>query len=117
MSGAFYHEKKQKKNSNSDDVKMRRFLKKCDILVLKKNLASSGPCKRCLSFLKKCGVRRVYYSVGQDRIRMEKVNEMVSNHISSRYRKPWSLQNGEDEKENENKILTTSTNKNRCVIA
>lgn len=74
---------------------MRRFLKKCDLIVVKKNCGNSRPCVRCLDYLKKAGIRRIYYSYEQE-FRMEKINEMQSSHISSRYRKPWALQTGED---------------------
>jgi hypothetical protein len=79
---------------------MRRFLKKCDIIVTKKNCGNSRPCVRCLDYLKKTGVRRIYYSYEQE-FKMEKINCMESSHISSRYRKPWAEQNGEDKQKNE----------------
>ena len=68
---------------------MRRFLKKCDILVVKKNCGNSRPCMKCLESMKKLGVRRVYYSYDRE-IKMEKVNEMKSDHLSAKYRRPWS---------------------------
>ena len=43
----------------------------------------------CIKFLKKCGIRRVYYSYDQE-LKMEKTNEIENNHISGKYRKPWS---------------------------
>jgi hypothetical protein len=39
--------------------------------------------------LKKFGLRRIYYSF-EGYLKMEKVNEMESFHISSKYRKPFS---------------------------
>ena len=68
---------------------MRRFLNKCDILVVKKNCGNSRPCVKCLERMKKLGVRRVYYSYDRE-IKVEKVNEMESTHVSAKYRRPWS---------------------------
>ena len=68
---------------------MRRFMKKCDIIVVRRGGASSCPCARCLKQLKNCGFRRVYYSEKGD-LKMEKVNQMENNHLSSKYRRPWS---------------------------
>ena len=68
---------------------MRRFLNKCDILVVKKNCGNSKPCVRCLNYLKSLGVRRVYYSVDRE-IKMEKVSEMKTDHVSGKYRRPWN---------------------------
>ena len=74
---------------------MRRFLSKCDIIVVKKSYGNSRPCVRCLDMLKKSGIRRIYYSFERN-LKMEKINEMETNHVSSRYRKPWSSQNKEN---------------------
>lgn len=63
-------------------------MKKCDIFVVRHG-GSSAPCVRCLNTLKKCGFRRVYYTHHGD-IKMEKVNEMETDHLSSKYRRPWS---------------------------
>jgi hypothetical protein len=51
----------------------------------------SKPCARCLSELKKYGFRRTYYSYdGTPNLKMEKVNEMETTHLSCKYRRPWS---------------------------
>ena len=88
--GIVFYEKK-KKASNGQRNKARRMLKKCDIIVVKKN-GNSRPCYHCLKFLKQIGVRRVYYTV-QKTLKMEKVKEMESDHISCKYRMPWSMWN------------------------
>lgn len=56
---------------------------------MKKGFSDSSPCKHCLILLKKVGIQRVYYSIFGD-FKMEKVKYMKTEHISSRYRKPWS---------------------------
>ena len=75
--------------TNGDRNKLRRFLKKCDILVVKKNCGNSRPCMKCLETMKKLGVRRVYYSFYNE-IKVEKVNEMETEHVSAKFRRPWS---------------------------
>ena len=68
---------------------MYRFFHKCDIIVTKRTQNNSAPCRHCLDFLKKCGIKKVYYSY-EGNLKMEKVSEMETTHISAKYRKPWS---------------------------
>ena len=69
---------------------MHRFFHKCSVVVVKRTLNStSKPCRHCLDFLKKCGIKKVYYSY-EGNLKMEKVSEMETTHISAKYRKPWS---------------------------
>ena len=75
---------------NKRDVKkFNRFIRKCNIINVKKGLSDSRPCKRCLNILKQHGFQRIYYSF-QKNIKMEKVKYMENDHISSKYRRPWS---------------------------
>jgi hypothetical protein len=88
---------KNGKNDAKSESKFRRFINKCDIIVVRgkeDNLSNSTPCMRCTQMLKNYGLRRVYYSFG-GALKMEKVNEMQSMHVSSRYRKPFSEFNTE----------------------
>jgi glutaredoxin-related protein len=57
--------------------------------VVKKTMSNSKPCSRCVEFLKNYGVRRVYYSYDEKLI-VEKVNQLKNEHVSSKYRKPWA---------------------------
>lgn len=76
--------------STSDTNKLRRIMRKCSIVIVRSACATSKPCNRCLNMLKKCGFQKVYYSCGNDKISMEKLNIMESDHLSSKYRRPWA---------------------------
>jgi hypothetical protein len=52
--------------------------------------SNSAPCSRCLAYLKKTGIRKIYYTYENGVIKMEKTNQMQSSHISSRFRKPFA---------------------------
>ena len=80
LKGSFY-----KKPIN----KLRRYFNNCDIIVVRKNLSNSKPCKRCLESLKNYGVRRVYYSC-DNKLIMEKISQMETNYLTSKYTTPWS---------------------------
>ena len=82
---------------------MRRFLKKCDIIVFKKNCGNSRPCLRCLNYMKSAGIRRIYYSFDRE-IKMERACTMETTHISSKFRKAWSLQKSENNTKQKKKI-------------
>ena len=85
---------------------MRRFMSKCYLLVVKaspktQTVGNSKPCQRCIRFLQKTGIKRIYYSVGpniEESINldkgisyvMEKTCEIRSDHVSAKYRNPWS---------------------------
>lgn len=79
----------QKEQKGKNFNKLRRFLHKCSILVIKNHLSNSKPCTRCLEKLKNYGFRKVYYSYDK-KIIVEKTNQMENDHLSSKYRKPWS---------------------------
>ena len=71
--GAFYGTKTQKKNNLS-------------IIVARINKIGNNvnarPCYNCLLMMKAVGIRKVYYTVDDDLI-CEKVNNMVSIHVSA----------------------------------
>ncbi len=69
--------------------KIRRFFNNCDIVIVRRTLSNSKPCKRCLETLKNYGIRRVYYSYERTII-MEKLSEMNTDYLSSKYSTPWS---------------------------
>lgn len=62
--------------------------KKVDLVVLRVNknneLRNARPCKHCLDTMKELNcIDKIYYSTGNnDEFFMEKVNRMISNHIS-----------------------------------
>ena len=69
--------------------KFNRFIRKCNIINVKKGLSDSRPCKRCLNILKGYGFQKVYYSMYK-KMEVEKIKYMENDHLSARYRKPWS---------------------------
>ena len=79
----------RKEGKNANICKLRRYLSRCDIIIVKKTMSNSAPCARCLKMLKEYNIRRVYYSYEKE-LKMEKVSEMENNHLSSKYRRPWS---------------------------
>jgi len=84
MSGAFYQ-----KGHAPNPSKIRRYLKKCYLLVTRINMNNSKPCKRCLETIKLYGIKTVYYSDNKKLVK-EKVNKMETTHLTSAYKKPWS---------------------------
>ena len=80
--GVFYHK-------NENNVKKAR--SKIDLVVVRINnnneLKNSRPCSCCVRMMQDIGIRRVYYSTGQDdEIIYEMVSEMVSTHVSYGYK-------------------------------
>lgn len=47
------------------------------------DIANARPCYNCLLMMKAVGIRKVYYSVGNDELICENVNNMVSIHVSA----------------------------------
>jgi tRNA(Arg) A34 adenosine deaminase TadA len=62
------------------DIAIRR--KKYDMYVARNTLENSRPCKDCLELMKWFGIYRVIYTCKNGYV-SEKVNEMVTTHISS----------------------------------
>ena len=81
-------------------------MSKCSLIVVKaspktQTVGNSKPCQRCIKFLQKTGIKKIYYSVGTDIEKsiqtegdfsyvMEKTCEIHNDHLSSKYRNPWS---------------------------
>lgn len=63
-------------------------MNKCTIIVVRNTLNNSKPCKKCIKFLKNSGIRKIYYSY-EGGLKMEKTIEIETDHVSSKYRKPW----------------------------
>lgn len=65
--------------------KRNRNIKGFDILVVRISktgqLAMSKPCRKCLEFMKKYPIRRVYYSIDGG-ICTEKLSEIQNSHVS-----------------------------------
>ena len=69
----------------------QRYIRKCDIVIIRKGCAMSKPCTRCTKNLKNYNLRRVYYSFdGTHDLKMEKVNQIETCHVSRKYKKSWS---------------------------
>lgn len=73
------------------EKKVARTLRKCSIVIIKHTMNNSKPCLHCLEILKKCGIRKVYYSCNQKLIE-EKTCEMQTEHLTIKYRKPFNQQ-------------------------
>jgi hypothetical protein len=89
----FYGAQLGEKNNS----KIRRFLSKCQLIVVKaspktQTIGNSKPCQRCIKFLQKTGIKKIYYSVSPEEIVMEKITHIKNDHLSSKYRNPWSQQ-------------------------
>lgn len=82
-----YMSKKRRNGSKC----FNRYLRKCDMLIVRGNLNCSKPCARCLDDIKRLGIKRIYYSYdGTTELKSEKVYLMENSHLSSKYRIPWS---------------------------
>ncbi len=63
-------------------------LKGLDIIVIRSNndsIKSSKPCKYCIDFMRKKGVRKVYYSNENGDIVSEYTDSISSEHLSAYY--------------------------------
>jgi hypothetical protein len=71
--GAFYGTKLKKPNIN--------------IVVMRINkigeVANARPCYNCLTMMKAVGIKKVYYSISDNELICENVNNMISIHISA----------------------------------
>jgi hypothetical protein len=85
--GAFYGTKPKKAN--------------VDIVVMRINkigeVANARPCYNCLTMMKAVGIRKVYYSISDNELICEKVNNMISIHISATTRTRTLQTNNRDE--------------------
>jgi len=61
--------------------------KSIDIVVMRVNkigeVANARPCYNCLMMMKAVGIRKVYYSISNNQLICENVNNMISIHISA----------------------------------
>lgn len=86
-----------RKASNSKNIpinlKMKNmpkpFLNNCSMWVVRISKADpyklmySKPCMKCIEQMKKLGIKKVYYSTGnEDEIKVENVKDLNSNHMS-----------------------------------
>ena len=81
-------------NGNKGKNKIRRFLSKCTLIVVRGNkntLSNSKPCKKCLALIKTYGIKKIYYSQERQLI-FEKVRDMTHEDciVSKKYRVPWN---------------------------
>lgn len=68
------------------EQKIKRYMRKCILIVVRHNMANSKPCLHCLRKIKSYGIKKVYYSFEGTLIR-ENAFKMTTNHVSSGYRK------------------------------
>jgi deoxycytidylate deaminase len=71
-------------------IKQQKSLKKYSILVVRikrdtGELVNSKPCHDCIKAMRKCGIKKVYYSNDQGEIVMERVNN-IENRCSTGFR-------------------------------
>jgi hypothetical protein len=84
---AYYHAEASVLN----DLKIKKTLNKknknYDIFVIRRNkngtTSNARPCNDCLNLMKENGIRKVYYSVDNNIIINENINDMISIHKSS----------------------------------
>ena len=69
--------------SNNKKTKLNLFVIKIDN---NSKLSNSRPCINCLNIMKQIGIKKVYYSVSNDKIICENVKNMISIHISSTFK-------------------------------
>ncbi len=89
--------------------KVRRYLRKCKLIVVRLSMNISMPCKKCLELIKFYGIRKVYYSKNNELVRI-KTNQIDNPYISSKYRNPWN--EWECNKASKDKINNKINNKN-----
>lgn len=71
-------------------IKQQKSLKKYSILVIRikhdtGKLVNSKPCYDCIKAMRKCGIKKVYYSDDNGNIVMERVNR-IENRMSTGFR-------------------------------
>ena len=97
--GKYYKTKSLRPNniqsmSGCDLSRMRRFFGKCTLIVVRRTMNNSKPCSRCLEMIKKCGIKKIYYSHDQGLV-YEKARDMENDHVSSAHRVPWHQWNNQ----------------------
>jgi deoxycytidylate deaminase len=74
-------------NEQKDAIKnnkMKRIMSKLTLVVIRwngSNVKMSKPCKHCISYIKRIGIKKIYYSDEQSFI-YSKVSQLESNHVS-----------------------------------
>ena len=76
-------------NGNINNEKLRRYFRNVSLIVVRTRMTNSRPCSRCLELIKQYNIKRVYYSYDGDLV-MEKTRDIETDHVSSKYRRPWS---------------------------
>jgi len=84
--GAFYKAHAGQKKINVDQV--RRYFRKTTLVVVKRTLSNSAPCRHCVELIRKYGIRKVYYSRDKELV-YEKASELSMSHTSAKYKRPW----------------------------
>ncbi len=78
-------QRKKKHHNNGDNLeKVRRYLRKCKLIVVRKTMNNSKPCKHCVEMIKYYGIRRIYYSYEQG-LKYESGNTITTDHVSAKY--------------------------------
>jgi deoxycytidylate deaminase len=78
-------------------IRQKKSLKKYAILVIRikrdtGELVNSKPCYDCINTMKKCGIKKVYYSNSNGEIVMERVSQ-IENRKSNGYRNINNINN------------------------
>lgn len=79
---------------------IKKCVKNIDIYIVKRNsngIGYSRPCKHCLEILKKCNIRRIYYSIhgliknNKIYYNVERCRDMKTNHLSYSAKQFYSI--------------------------
>jgi hypothetical protein len=74
------------RNRKVNKRKKNRYYGKADIYVVRVrhdgSVGNSRPCQECVNAMRCAGVRRVYYTMDDQTLRMEYIKDMESDHLS-----------------------------------
>lgn len=80
----FYRAHTGRQKSRTKLEQVRRYLRKTRLLVVRRTMNNSAPCRHCVELIKYYGIRRVYYSYEQG-LKYEKGSILHTDHISAKY--------------------------------
>ena len=88
--------------NNSNLEKVRRYMRNVKILILRRTLNNSMPCKHCVDLIKYYGIKKIYYSYDQGLV-YERSTTIQTDHLSSKYVKQRWANNAKEHEENKKK--------------
>lgn len=68
---------------------IRRFFRKCKLIVVRRTMNNSKPCNNCVQKIKFYGIGKIYYSYDQ-KIVYENSTRLCNDYISPRYKFTYS---------------------------